>query len=469
MIEAVLATLGWLVFGAPSSAVLIRAGRPGLAIGVMPFAGMLALLVPVIVAAWTGGSLAGQAVGAGLTSLVLAAFIAWQCDRSGKEAAAPIDMFALMTGLALLVGVGVLNLVLGFAYAEGVPNYDHDAYQMWLLRAKILAQADVFPAALYIEPQLTRAQWQYPLAYPATVGWMMKLGGFDVRSLHIPVAILAALLPLANFALLARVVSPWIAVAASVAPFVVPGFLLKQHEAAADPLLVMVAMSGCATALLGAVRGDRSMQCVAGLILACAVSIKNDGALWVVACGLSSAALAWSRRSDLAGWLAGFGRIVGPSVVFFVVWNLTTGQLGVTSGIPLDASHFGERLPVVAGAVKRVLLNGSGAFVFPACVVALGFLVRGSPLVRAAEFVALLALPGIYLLGIVTIQCAIYISPPFDIMWLLVTSLQRLTFGVTPALFVAVLTAVAMRERPDASHEQPAPDTPSARYRASHL
>ena len=59
------------------------------------------------------------------------------------------------------------------------------------MRAKVIAESVDFPAAFYSEPQLIRSQWQYPLAYPAIVAWVMKSASLGVRELYIPVAMLA--------------------------------------------------------------------------------------------------------------------------------------------------------------------------------------------------------------------------------------------------------------------------------------
>ncbi len=441
-----LATLGWLALGVPAGAVLARAGRTELALGIVPFAGWLALVIPPLVAAWTLGSLDGLASKAAISSLVIAGMVALSLRGEGPPAALRLNRVAIVVGIGLLGLGAAVNLEAGLVLAEGYPSYAWDGYQIWLLRAKVLAGVSEFPAAFYAEPQLARSQWQYPIAFPAYLAAMMKWASLELRSLHVPIAILGALIPFATFSLLLRVVSPWLAAAVVASPLAVPGLVRAHHEALADPLLVMVALAGCACAQLGSVRGDRALQVVAGAILALAVMIKNDGTFWVLACGLSCLALAWIRHRDIAGSIALGARIVLPSVAMFLVWDLTSRHLGVVNAIPFDTSEFAARLPVVIHAVAVVLLSGPGMLTVPGCIVAVVALSPGPPLARAGFAAALLALPGIYLAGIVFIQCAIYIPPPYDIEWLLETSINRLIYGVVPALLLCAVTAAALRD-----------------------
>ena len=53
-----LALAAWLALGVPAAAFFWRRGRPLLAFAVLPFAGALALLLPIIASAWTGAPLA---------------------------------------------------------------------------------------------------------------------------------------------------------------------------------------------------------------------------------------------------------------------------------------------------------------------------------------------------------------------------------------------------------------------------
>lgn len=441
------ATAGWLAPGLPMAFVFLRARRPDLALGLLPFAAGLALLAAVLLSAWTAIGLAAQGWSAIVAGILLATLVRpvlrGRDGRSPRTAARPWLAGAL--GFLSVAALGAYHLFVARALADGPPAYAWDGYQIWLLHTKVLAVGSSFPAEMYSEPQLARAQWQYPLWLPVTLAWFMRSVGLGISSLHLPLGLLGAVLPLATYALLQRSLSPLVAASVALAPSAVPGLLLAHHGALADPTLVAVVTAGCACAIVGVIADDRPLMTAAGLCLACAVAVKNEGGLWVAGCGVCVAGLALHQRRPIADALRVLATVLLPSAGVFLVWDATCRHLGLANVVHLDASGFLERLPTVLAGVGGALWTGSNRVVLPLCLAAIPALLPGPAAARLRVACILVSLPLVYLVGIVAILALISIPQPYDVHWLLRTSIARLSYGVAPALFLSAVAAGALR------------------------
>ncbi len=449
--ELAWATVTWLLLGLPVGLVFLMLRRIELCIGVLPFAGCLALVLPLIISAWTGSALSGQAWKSLLASIVLAGITAWllradvSASRSLEPAPRTLPTSTLLIALIPLLGIAGYNIYVGAVLSHGPPTYSWDAYQMWLVHTKVLAHGDVFPAELFSEPQLERSQWQYPLLLPATLAWMMRQASLGVHELHLAAGILIAVFPIATFSVVLRWLPPLLAASLALLPLIVRGVLHAQHQVLADPLLVMTSMTGYASVIIAMVRNDRPLLVVGGLVLASSVAVKVEGVFWVAACAGCAGLLGMHLRFSIKKWMRTLGAVVIPSLLVFSIWELTCRRLGAVTSVPLETADFFMRVPVVLESIAAALFRGPSALLVPLCMIATPILVPGSVAVRARVGLILLSLPGLYLASVVAIQSLIGIPPPYDIHWLVQTSIYRLTFGVLPALFFGAVVAAMIR------------------------
>lgn len=458
--KVLVATIGWLALGLPVGLIFARRRRLELCLGVLPIAGSLALLLPVIGAAWFGWSLNGLGWKSAIAACVIGVAtlaLAGPTDRVRPDSK-PLKLWLVVVSLLPLVAIGVFNLKAGMVLSNGPPSYTWDGTVMWLLRAKVLAESPVFPAEMYSEPQLVISQWQYPLLLPSTVAWFMRSAALEVRQLHLPVAIFIALLPLAAFSILVRRVPPPLAAALALIPMSVSGFLRSQHAAGADSWLILFAITGCAASIIGLLRDDRPLLVVGGLALTSAIATKNDGLFWWIACASTVVLLGLNFRYRASRWLRSAAIALFPGALMFLLWDLTCRRLGILNTVPIDSSEFALRLPVIVEAIASLFYTAPNMLLVLVSLAATLALVPGSMIRRVRFALCLLALPLVYLSCVIAIQALIYIPPRYNIYWLLETSISRLTFGVAPAVLLSTLAAATVREaseprRSDARHD----------------
>lgn len=187
--SAALALGAWLALGLPSAALFWLRGRHLLAFALLPFAGALALLLPVVASAWTGGSLAlwpPQAAGASL----VVALGSWALLRGAPPDDVPVvadPPLAVAASVALLAAAAGLAATSGALLAQGWPGYGWDGLSIWLVRTKVIAESAELPVALFREPSLARGHWDYPLLLPSLLAWFARLADLGVRELALPI------------------------------------------------------------------------------------------------------------------------------------------------------------------------------------------------------------------------------------------------------------------------------------------
>jgi hypothetical protein len=432
----------WLGLGVPSALAFWRIGRRDLALAVAPLAGMLAILLPPVLAPWTGAALSGWTGQSALASLGVGLATAALLGRRNEPApptfrAATPGSMALALGV--LVTVAVAFVVLAEILAQGWPGYGWDGLAIWLVRARVLAGADVLPAALFSEPQLREGHWDYPLAIPALMAWYARVGGLGLQQMGIPLAHLAALAPVVTALGLARLLGWPLAAAAGLAPLVVPELLEYHLRAYADPSLVMIATGAIAFSVAGTLRWDRSVLVLAGLAWALAVSIKNEGVLWLCAAAVGSVLLSTDRGLPRAVWLAGLARLLVPGFALFGVWRVTCRRLAVegtlVGGLRWDLA--GERFAPLGAALFENVFSAPVAPLLLACIAVMAWRLRGRFSKRLLDAAVLLSIPIAFLGGLFVI----YLGTPHDLSWHVATSLHRTVYGVLPAVFVVTLFA----------------------------
>jgi hypothetical protein len=447
------ALAGWLALGLPSAAACWRAGRPELGLALLPFAGALALLLPVAFAPWLGGTFSHWGLRAAGASLGIGLALAWQARGATIAAPAPRwpGLAPTLAGVAVLAAACGLLVAAGATLAQGWPGYGWDGLSIWLLRARVLAQRDALPAELFASPQIAGSHWDYPLLQPALLAWLARGAGLGVHQLSLPLAaLLACLLPAVAIGL-SRVLPPALCACIALAPLAVPAVALRQFSGYADPLLVVCATAGFAWSAAAAIRGDAALGAAGAVALACAASLKNEGVLWLLAVALACAPLAWlARRGPRAAWVAAL-RAALPGLALFAGWRAVVAGLGVTDTLPggLRADQIGVRIGVVAGAVVA-LTPALVAALLLVCAAATWLRLQGPPSARALQALALWLAPGIYLAGIL----AIYLLTPHDVRWHLATSFARTSFALAPTGLVAAVLARELAQAAGAARER---------------
>jgi hypothetical protein len=440
-LKLALAFAAWLALGAPCAAPFWRRGRRLLALAVLPFAGSLALMLPVAAAPWLGGSLVHWPAAALLASVLLAG-LALALLRGASDPApdgAPVRPAATVCAIAALVVAASLLVAAGAALGRGWPGYGWDGLSIWLVRAKVLARSSELPVALFREPLLVQGHWDYPLLLPALLAWFARAADLGVRELALPLGGVAATFPLALALGLWRALPAPAVAALALAPFAVPGLAVYHFHAYADPLLVMTALAGLAWTATGALRRDTPRIAAGALALACAASTKNEGALWLLAGALGAAALA---RASGSSWRAAgdvLARSALPGLAVFAGWRATCARLGVSDTLPasLRFDLAPARLSELASAALGFELASVQAPALLACAVAVWLLAGERPRERALRGAALLAAPALYAGGVVVV----YLATPHALAWHVATSLPRTLFGVAPACLVGAVLA----------------------------
>ena len=411
-----LACATWLALGLPCAALFWRRGRRELAIALLPFAGALALTLPVALAPWLDGSLAHWTLRAALCALLLAGCaalllrgIAPVPPSRGGPVRGAFSLAALAIASLLLVATGATLA------ADGWPGYGWDGLSIWLVRAKVLAQSAELPAALFREPQLVQGHWDYPLLLPALLAWFARFADLEVRQLALALGVIAACFVPAQALGLWRTLPAPAAVALALAPLAVPGLAVTHFNAYADPLLVFASTAGFAWSAQGAIRRDGARVAAGGLALARAAGAPHRVALGTcLRCAL-------------------------PGLAVFALWRATCTRLGVPDTLPsgLRFDLLEARGAELAAALRDFLGAPQHALVLAACIGAAIALAGGGVRTRAARVAALLAAPALYGAGL----AVVYLATPHALDWHLATSLPRTAFGLAPACLVAALLA----------------------------
>jgi hypothetical protein len=447
--NGVLWVAAWWALGIPSSLALWRRGERFGALGVLPIAGALALVLPLpLLIAW-GVPLVYWPAAACVACVLLGLCAAWALRGEGGESAPPI--VPLEDGLAF---GGIALLCAGIAWvgatlADGWPGYGWDGFAIWLLRAKVLVQSEVVPAELFREPALVESHWDYPLAFPALIAWVARGADLGVREFAVALAGIAASLLLAlTLVFRSRVAAPW-AAALALLPWAMPVALALHFGGYADPMLASAVTLGVFGAVVGARERQAAPALVGGLALALVVATKNEGALWCVAATVGSVWLARLTGGLRRELLLHAARVALPSALLFGLWAVVRAQLGAQSDL-LGSLRFDSlfaRLPAVTGAMLAVAFQGAGGLVLLLALAGIGWGVGGSGRARLQRSVALAGVPLVYLLGL----CGVYLTTPYDLGWHLSTSLPRTLLAVTPVCAVLAVLAPRLRDPGDVS------------------
>ena len=319
-----LALLVWLGLGIPVAWSFYARGRVGLALAMLPLAGlsaitfslMLAISVPVWLAYWPQLAVVMACLQGGAVWWAVRGLPVW-VPRVPGVLSAKGDMW-----ISSVFGIWFgLNVGIGVFLAAGRSAYGWDGYMIWVLHAKVFAESGVLPVSLLSEPQLALSHWDYPVLFPAFLGWCLRVGGLHLDRLAVPLGFLMGVLPLVQLAGCRGVIRHRDAAILALCPLLVLGLIDLHHDAYADPLLTVLVLMLFVWSVLSLWTDDRLLQFAAGFVAVLVVLTKNEGVLWMVALGMGLVVLGFVLRKPVHKVLACLIRIVCPAACVFLLWR----------------------------------------------------------------------------------------------------------------------------------------------------
>lgn len=228
----------------------------------------------------------------------------------------------------------VTPLILLAAGAVTKPIYHIDAMLNWVMKAKVIwAGGDRLTGALdprlFARPDLhPQSHLEYPLGLSSLIAWSFHwMGEADVRVLHLQLVLLAAAAVGTSWALL-RPVVPDLPLAVGLAGLVVmPAVVHHLLRAYADIPLALVWATGALALIRWGADGERCLLWLATLLLAAAIAVKQDGAVYDLGIyvGVAAPLLARERRRVLE-LLASAGVVAATAVP----WQIYTATHDLT-------------------------------------------------------------------------------------------------------------------------------------------
>ncbi len=450
----IVAVLGWLALGLPSAWVFRRHQRMEFFWAIIPLAGAMSIAMPVVAAAWFSGDLTAWPLKSAVASVVLAGLCEVMMVGARRDRQEPVcrcpDVWGRIATSVLWVWL-IVQIGIGVILVGGGAGFGWDGYSIWLLHAKVLAGSESFPVSVFTEPQLAKSHWDYPLQLPAFLAWFMRVGNLGVHQLGFPLSLLLGVFPVVSFYGFRHKVSTSLAAVLAFCPLLVLRLADWHYDGYADPLLVVTAVTGLGWGMIGVSRHDRASLVGAGLLLAMAVSLKNEGILWLVAVAGGCGAWMVYVGSPVRRGIGDMLRIVFPGLLAFVLWQAICMRMGLENDVisGLDGGQLAERLSLVLGGVlgyfgmiDRLALLILGVGVMAVCV-------PGTFMRRAGRIGLLLVCPLIYVAGMVVI----YLCTPHDVSWHMQTSLERTLAGVLPAIVVLAVMSYVERTRSEPSQD----------------
>jgi hypothetical protein len=446
-----------------AGAVLTTSLGAGLGVGVLSFVFFLARL---LASPSSAATLTGELLLAGLSGAAC-----W-VTRNRSDVKIPGGTpsgWSWLLPVALLAAASMaLALFLDTSASDPYGNWD--AWAIWNLRAKLLAQHDAswrnaFAPALNQLAGAGATHGDYPLLLSGYIARCWSLLG-SVDDPAVPIAV-AGLFSFATVGLIAgglAVLRGWNA--ATLGGLVLLGtatFLLDSPWQCADVPLGFYYLAVFVLFFVFMDSPSRSrLPVLAGLALGCAAWTKDEGMLFAVVAGccfVASLFLAKKGGSGRTLVLLAAGAIPALAVVLY--FKIFLAPKGIWAPLTVSAAlHKMTDLSRYSQIIKtlwdEILVLGSG-IAHPAVGLAILAVCLGVPKSRLREpvvitsFVALLATFAGYVFS--------YVVTPLDLTWHLQTSVGRLLVQLVPsAIFLAIVacrsaeeTAIPLEERKKAA------------------
>ncbi|MGJ5813928.1 hypothetical protein [Paludibaculum fermentans] len=343
---------------------------------------------------------------------------------------------------AMAFAVGMVLFAAGFfAFTNGNPQGNWDAWSSWNLRAKFLTDASTWRLAITAENGLANAD--APLLWPSVVarGWVYGGATGDPR---VPIAasfLFSAAIPLLLGFALALLRSPALGWLGGVILLTsTPLWRQAPGQYADMPVGCLMLASLIVAALAERRKWDPGVLALSGLLAALAASAKNEGAVFFV---LLAAALAWQARVKTAAWLGGSLPALLLAVGFPLL--LAPKTAGLSFSLLADVSRGGA---VLRNFLDSLLQLGE----FPAHPVllfaALAFVLKlRAP--RAPWWPVIV--PAVLLLADLLV---LWITPP-TVGWQIDTALDRkMVQLIAPLLFAGLLLIRVPETLPEPAEPQ---------------
>ena len=442
-----LSFLFWLGLGIPVAWSFYNRRRVGLAMAMIPLAGlsaiafalMIAVGVPAWLVYWPQLAVLVSAIQGVLTWWLLRGLPVWNPRVPGVMSAKGDASISTVFGIWFGLNVGI-----GVFLAAGRSAYGWDGYMIWVLHAKVFAESQVLPVSLFSEPELALSHWDYPVLFSGFLGWFMRVGDVSVDRLALPLGVLIGMLPLVQLAGCRGVIRHRSAAILGLCPLLVLGLIDLHHDAYADPLLTVFVLMAFVWGSLGLWTDDKALQFAAGLVMVLAVLTKNEAILWLLAlCGglLAQAVL---MRKPVHKAVASVVRVALPGLCVFLIWRLQCRVLGVDNDVTsgLQWGDAAERVGVVASAVAGYVFTLDHVLLIVIAVGLIVWAISGSVARKAMALLGWLFVPIAMVVG----MSLVYIGTPHDVNWHLETSLDRTFSGIVPAMLIAGVLAVVTRD-----------------------
>jgi hypothetical protein len=380
------------------------------------------------------GAMVGGLLGGVLPGAIVVLAVAWALGpryrlRLSHAQGSP----RLATGVVTAIGVVLVCM----AFWRPVPAWD--AWAIWSMDAKALAQYDSFDNPAFIAPEYSRRF--YPPLLPAWQATAFQLSGDYTRSFptQVQMAWLWTAGALALVGLGWRRRSPFglVLVVWAVSPVV----LLQVMKGYADVPAAMFAVAGAG--LLFASREERAGIAPGAILLGGAAATKAEAA--IMALVVIGALALWDRRRREA--LTGLA-IVIAAVLPWVVFATAHGLSGYLFRDRVQETVLG-RVPVIARSMLGEVFDPDAWGVLLPAIIIILVLSRPTAMSTTA---GLGGLAAIFL---------VYLMTPFSVEWLLSHSVTRVMIG--PVGLLALAAAMAEpRGRLGASPSPPRADRATA-------
>ena len=395
------------------------------------------LLIGLDVLAWTTVLAGGLAV-----------------TRSRRDGAEPLHPAAgagtLVTAAAatLLIATAA-TAIASFVSASAVfPHGEWDAWAQWNLRARFFARGLADGAwREAFAPVLAWSHPDYPPLVPSSIARLWAYAGREtvLAPIAFAAAVAAAIVLTAGLAA-ARTGGAARGCLAAAAILACPSFVRYTASQCADVALAFFMLAAfVAWSLAGvpaAAGRRRAWLAVAGLSAALAAWTKNEGVAFLV---VFAAAVAIERIRS-AGWrgLADLGPLAAGAAPAFVMVLVFKQTLAPASYFVADRSlaetltalFDATRAELVVRAMARELwLTGAsvvGVIPFLCVFAAVRGVRANAPGAARAAAPAMAAMMAIYVLA--------YLATPYDVVWQLKTSLDRLVVHIVPTLAWSMMT-----------------------------
>jgi len=429
----------WLVAGLPTLVPFLRRDRLGLGLATVPFAGWLALTLPWIWSALVGASVSGwwwQALVAAVLVAIVVEVLLHGTQAGNHQHVDGVRGAAVAIASTLLSAAAVAHLYVGTRLmVGGDPTIGWDGV-LWLMRAKVLAD---LPGP-YLGP-LTGPQghWDYPLLLPAWLGWLRRVGGLQLKELADGMGVVAAVVPLAGGAVLLRRGNPLLTTACLLSTFALPRALELHYGIYCDAFLTLTNTVAFLWAACAIRDRDEPLLVGAGIVLATTVALKNEGILWLIADSVAVGGYGLALRRGGRDAFAAVFRLCLPGALVFAVWQIACASLGMRNDM-LMAMRWDLALSRAKGVIESLEWTAIqlGNVILPvSALLLLAGLGLGGWRRGGARVAALLVGPAIYLAGL----AFMYATTPHSVQWHLLSSGDRVMWGVFPVLLSLTLFA----------------------------